>query len=108
MNWQKYYPQHPSIEECYKVMIKLRDYLHKNGFEYKVFDSERLNPETGLAFIRSMCEFGDLPFHEDMINTERSDSLPDHWWLVPAIRDGQIVQIRFLIFKPIQHEKRLY
>ena len=84
INWPSYFPDHPTIEGTFQVMIKLRDYLQRNGFDYKVFDSEGLNPEDGLDFIRSICEFGDLPFDEGMIYTKSSDSFPESWWRPPT------------------------
>ena len=70
MNWQQYEPEHPTIEECYQAMVKLRDYLEEQGLEYRVFDSRDLNPTDGPAFIKSMCDFGGLPYKETMINTK--------------------------------------
>ena len=84
MNWQSYYPIHPTIEESFQAMVKLRNYLHMNGFDYKVFDSEGLNPANGVEFIRSICEFGNLPFNEEMMNTKSSDSFPESWWRPPT------------------------
>ena len=76
---------HPSMLECYQGMVKLRDYLQQKGFEYRIFDSEKLNPTEGTEFIRSMCEFGGLPFNEAMMQTKSSHTYPEDWWLPPVI-----------------------
>ena len=80
MNWPTYYPVHPTIEDSFQVMVKLRDYLHKNGFDYKVFDSQALNPTTGLEFVKSICEFGQIPFDKTMLDLKSTDSFPETWW----------------------------
>ena len=76
---------YPSILGCYQGMVKLRDYLQQKGFEYRIFDSEKLNPTEGTEFIRSMCEFAGLPFNEAMMQTKSSHTYPEDWWIPPTI-----------------------
>ena len=71
------------LDHYFANLKTVRDRLKRQGRSFLVLDSENLSPENNGKFLRSICEFGSLPFDKEMLELTPSDGklLPSNWWV---------------------------
>ena len=77
-----------TIEEYAISLLKMKNFLEEKSRKFKVFNTTNLTKETSEQFVKSMCEFADIPFDkEKMLSMIAYENFPAHWWLPPPIKD---------------------
>ena len=57
-----------------------------HNFIFQVFDSSNLTHTSAEQFLKSLCNFADLPFDcSAMMSMDSSKSFPSSWWLPPSV-----------------------
>ena len=72
-----------SVELHYEAMLKLKEYLEAAHEPIKVFDATDLYSDNCEQFLRSLCDFGEIPYSDEMLKMEKSKSFPKNWWTAP-------------------------
>ena len=74
-----------TIELHFEAMLKLKKFLEYSKLPMKVFDVTDLYRDNCEQFLKSLCEFGEIPYSDQMLRMEKCDKFPQNWWITPEI-----------------------
>ena len=79
-----------TIEAHFEAMLKLKEFLEVSGIQFKVFDVTDLYSDNCEQFLKSLCEFGEIAYSNQMLKMKKCESFPKNWWVAPETTSAAI------------------